>query len=55
MNQRSTQRAPLRKAMMNARGVVFDTGMVCPVCSSKALVKEEGCVKCMACGYSKCG
>ena len=36
-------------------GVVFDTGMVCPVCSSKALVKEEGCVKCMACGYSKCG
>ncbi len=33
----------------------YDTGLACPVCESKALVKEEGCMKCQACGYSKCG
>jgi ribonucleoside-diphosphate reductase alpha chain len=33
----------------------YDTGLSCPVCESKALVKEEGCMKCQACGYSKCG
>ncbi|WP_045233681.1 adenosylcobalamin-dependent ribonucleoside-diphosphate reductase [Deinococcus pimensis] len=27
----------------------------CPVCEARALVREEGCVKCQACGYSKCG
>lgn len=37
-------------------GEAVQTGTsVCPVCDSKALVREEGCVKCQACGYSKCG
>ncbi len=27
----------------------------CPVCKEKALVREEGCVTCKSCGYSKCG
>jgi ribonucleoside-diphosphate reductase alpha chain len=27
----------------------------CPVCGEKTLVREEGCWKCQACGYSKCG
>gem|GEM_PF-6508881 len=40
---------------MTLEGVVFDTGMVCPSCSSKALVKEKGCVKCIECGHNKCG
>jgi ribonucleoside-diphosphate reductase alpha chain len=30
-------------------------GAACPVCEARALVREEGCVKCQACGYSKCG
>ena len=31
------------------------TGEACPECKSPALVREEGCVKCQNCGYSKCG
>ncbi|UBV42813.1 adenosylcobalamin-dependent ribonucleoside-diphosphate reductase [Deinococcus taeanensis] len=27
----------------------------CPVCEEKAVIREEGCLKCQACGYSKCG
>ncbi|RDI96113.1 ribonucleoside-diphosphate reductase [Meiothermus sp. QL-1] len=27
----------------------------CPECGEAGLVQEEGCVKCHACGYSKCG
>ena len=27
----------------------------CPVCEEKAIIREEGCLKCQACGYSKCG
>jgi ribonucleoside-diphosphate reductase alpha chain len=27
----------------------------CPVCDEKAVIREEGCMKCQACGYSKCG
>ena len=29
-------------------------GELCPVCSSE-LVREEGCIKCKACGHEKCG
>ena len=32
-----------------------DYYMVCPECGEKALLKTEGCVSCMSCGYSKCG
>ena len=30
-------------------------GDKCPSCSSPNLVREEGCLKCQSCGYSKCG
>lgn len=33
----------------------YGTGQNCPVCEAEALVREEGCLKCQACGYSKCG
>ena len=29
-------------------------GDICPSCGSGALVYEEGCVKCHACGHSEC-
>ena len=31
------------------------TGASCPICFSDDLYREEGCMKCAACGYSKCG
>jgi ribonucleoside-diphosphate reductase alpha chain len=30
-------------------------GEKCPSCSSPNMVREEGCLKCQSCGYSKCG
>lgn len=30
------------------------TGDICPSCGSSALVYEEGCAKCHACGHSEC-
>ena len=32
-----------------------DYYMVCPECGEKALLKTEGCISCVSCGYSKCG
>ncbi|HLW01147.1 MAG TPA: hypothetical protein VKT82_20990 [Ktedonobacterales bacterium] len=29
-------------------------GQLCPQCESRALVYEEGCQKCYACGYAVC-
>jgi ribonucleoside-diphosphate reductase alpha chain len=29
-------------------------GDLCPDCGEAALVNEEGCRKCYACGYSEC-
>jgi len=38
-------------------GVSVDgmAGEKCPVCEENAVIREEGCLKCRACGYSKCG
>ncbi|GGK26993.1 hypothetical protein GCM10008955_20970 [Deinococcus malanensis] len=50
----STDTAPTAST---AQGVSVD-GMArerCPVCEEKAVIREEGCLKCQACGYSKCG
>ncbi|MFC4638652.1 adenosylcobalamin-dependent ribonucleoside-diphosphate reductase [Deinococcus hohokamensis] len=44
-------------APSSSQGVSVD-GMArerCPVCEEKAVIREEGCLKCQACGYSKCG
>ncbi len=32
----------------------FKMGDICPSCGASALVYEEGCAKCHACGYSEC-
>ncbi len=29
--------------------------MICPQCSERELVNQENCLKCLSCGYSKCG
>lgn len=31
------------------------SGETCPSCDEPGLVREEGCLKCLSCGYSKCG
>ncbi|AFZ67452.1 intein-containing adenosylcobalamin-dependent ribonucleoside-diphosphate reductase [Deinococcus peraridilitoris] len=44
--------------LLNAEGISAESaakGQKCPVCDTNALVQEEGCLKCQACGYSKCG
>lgn len=33
---------------------LFPTGDLCPECGHAALVSEEGCRRCYACGYSEC-
>lgn len=30
-------------------------GEVCPSCSAPTMIREEGCYKCISCGFSKCG
>jgi ribonucleoside-diphosphate reductase alpha chain len=30
-------------------------GETCPTCGSPNMIREEGCLKCLSCGYSKCG
>ena len=32
----------------------FQIGDLCPECGQAAVVNEEGCRKCYACGYSEC-
>ena len=33
-----------------------DDGMlICPYCNERKLVMQENCMKCLACGHSKCG
>jgi ribonucleoside-diphosphate reductase alpha chain len=34
--------------------LAFRIGDLCPECGAAALVREEGCRKCYACGYSEC-
>ncbi len=29
--------------------------MICPQCNEKELIHQENCLKCLSCGYSKCG
>jgi ribonucleoside-diphosphate reductase alpha chain len=33
---------------------VMKIGDLCPECGEAAVVNEEGCRKCYACGYSEC-
>ncbi len=47
--------APLPLPPLSGGGLVVPGGEKCPSCGERALVREEGCWKCQACGYSKCG
>lgn len=29
--------------------------MICPQCNDRKLISQENCLKCLSCGYSKCG
>lgn len=39
---------------MGAQATLEKTGDICPSCGASALVFEEGCAKCHACGHSEC-
>jgi len=41
-------------ASVQEEPVVTKTGDICPSCGASALVYEEGCAKCHACGHSEC-
>lgn len=43
------------EAPLFARSVPKLSGEACPSCGQPGLVREEGCLKCQSCGYSKCG
>ncbi len=43
------------QAMQRALTPPSKPGSPCPECGEATLVREEGCVKCYSCGYSKCG
>mgnify|MGYP002351513772 CR=1 FL=1 len=38
-----------------ANHIPADNKMICPECHEKELINQENCLKCLACGYSKCG
>ncbi|GGN05885.1 hypothetical protein GCM10007092_20910 [Thermus composti] len=40
---------------LSGGGIALPGALPCPVCGEKTLVREEGCYKCQACGYAKCG
>jgi ribonucleoside-diphosphate reductase alpha chain len=37
-----------------SRGSTMKIGDLCPECGEAAVVNEEGCRKCYACGFSEC-
>ena len=41
-------------AGLSSEQALFKIGDLCPECGQAALVNEEGCRKCYACGYSEC-
>lgn len=44
----------LEKEAEEAQGSALRIGDLCPECGEAAVVNEEGCRKCYACGYSEC-
>jgi ribonucleoside-diphosphate reductase alpha chain len=41
-------------AIENEAAAAMKIGDLCPECGEAAVVNEEGCRKCYACGYSEC-
>ncbi len=50
------QDRPLSEALKKAAGDEIDPRQAsCPRCGDRALIRQEGCDTCTACGYSRCG
>ncbi|WP_337844376.1 LAGLIDADG family homing endonuclease [Thermus sp.] len=49
------ERPALSGGGLMAGETLLEGASSCPSCGEKALVREEGCWSCKACGYSKCG
>ncbi len=47
--EKAVQTAPAERTSINSGK------MICPQCSERELVNQENCLKCLSCGYSKCG
>ena len=45
----------IKQRIREGAGIALAGAAPCPSCGEKALVREEGCWKCQACGYAKCG
>ncbi len=45
---------PVETTSPKTSNIQFKIGDLCPECGQAALVNEEGCRKCYACGYSEC-
>jgi ribonucleoside-diphosphate reductase alpha chain len=52
-NNGNHSKASPEKAGPNPQST-FKIGDLCPECGQAAVVNEEGCRKCYACGYSEC-
>jgi len=44
----------LSPGTVTAGPTLLKIGDLCPECGQAAVVNEEGCRKCYACGYSEC-
>jgi ribonucleoside-diphosphate reductase alpha chain len=49
-----TEAEPERSRPAESSGAPGKIGDLCPECGEAAVVNEEGCRKCYACGYSEC-
>jgi ribonucleoside-diphosphate reductase alpha chain len=45
---------PEKDNILNQEKPLFKVGDLCPECGQAAVVNEEGCRKCYACGFSEC-
>ncbi|OGV59124.1 MAG: ribonucleoside-diphosphate reductase, adenosylcobalamin-dependent [Lentisphaerae bacterium GWF2_52_8] len=43
------------KAPASGQAENGNSKLFCPYCREKALIAQENCLKCLSCGYSKCG
>jgi len=45
----------LNKEVVDSYGPAVSGGELCPKCGEKTLIRAEGCLNCLSCGFSKCG
>lgn len=55
MEERSKKTAEIVASQESDRNVASSNLMICPQCNDKGLYSAENCLKCILCGYSKCG